>query len=280
MAGATAERGMSIDMASTLERIGYKLSPAALNAYYRCPRKFQMRYLRRVRTPHIFTSYLVIGSVTHKALATRFRQLRDGLPRDSLESCATGHLLREKYPPDTADELRAEHLPVIMGHMERALAVLPPDMEVLHVEKEFAYRTSFSSIAESVSLVAKVDLVIAHGGDGVVDHVDFKTGGQTGDLFQNVLSRVTVAHGLGVRDAQLRTVNLMTKSSEYQVVPSHRDDHRSTWQVIRESIASLASDDSWVGASDPVICRWCEFNKVCDSAANDSSDDDDRRNDR
>ena len=61
----------------TLERLGYKLYPQSINAYYRCPRKFHFRYIRNVRMPFEFKPPLVIGGVTHKVLAAIFRDRRD-----------------------------------------------------------------------------------------------------------------------------------------------------------------------------------------------------------
>jgi hypothetical protein len=250
---------------STLERIGYKLYPASLGAYYRCPRKFQMRYLRRVRMPFDFKPYLAIGSVTHKALASLFRQRLDGLPVASLESYATAHILRERYPPETADELRDEHLTVVIGHMERALTSLPVDAEVLWVEKEFSRPTSFESIELPVDVAAKVDLIVRHG-DGLVDHIDFKTGYDGGDPLQNVMSRVAVAHGTKTPGDRLRTVNILTRTGSYEVDATTDDQYRQNWQVVQYNVIQLSADSTWLGTSDPVICRWCEFNSVCDSA--------------
>src|SRR5688572_25184295 len=76
----------SVEPSRTLERLRHKLSPASINSYYRCPRKFQFRYIRNVRMPFEFGPALAIGSVTHKALAEIFRQRRDGRDGASAES--------------------------------------------------------------------------------------------------------------------------------------------------------------------------------------------------
>jgi hypothetical protein len=258
---------------STLERIGYKLYPASLGAYYRCPRKFQMRYLRRVRMPFEFRNYLAIGSVTHKALAAVFRRMLDGMPVDSLESHATEYLLRERYPRESADELRTEHLPAIVGHMERALASLPPDAVILWVEHDFSRPTRFESVEHPVEISAKVDLVIRHG-DGLVDHIDFKTGHDGGDPLQNVMSRVAVAHGTRIPADQLRTVNVMTKTGAYEIDMTTNEQRRQNWQVVEYTAVQLASDWVWPGTSDPAICRRCEFNTVCESVVRIDGDND------
>lgn len=258
-------------MRSTLERIGFKLYPASLGAYYRCPRKFQMRYIRRVRMPYDFKPYLAIGSVTHKALASVLRRRLDGLPTASLESSVTEHLLRERYPPEIADELRVEHLTVVIGHVERAMASLPQDFEVLWVEHEFTRPTSFESIESPVVVASKVDLVIRHG-DGMIDHIDFKTGYEGGDPLQNVMSRVAVAHGMQTSALRLRTVNVMSKTGAYEVDRSTNHQYRQNWQVVEYTVAQLAADSTWPGTTDPAICSRCEFNTVCDSAVKNPHD--------
>jgi len=258
-------------MASTLERIGSKVHPASLGAYYRCPRNFQTRYLRRLRMPFEFKAHLAIGSVTHKALASLFRHELGGFTRSSLESYATPQLLRERYPEKDGDELRAAHLPLVIGHMQRALESLPGNAGVLHVEQEFQRPMRFQSLRESVSIAAKVDLIVKHQ-DGTIDHIDFKTGRSGGDPIQNVMARVAVAHSLDLTREQLRTVNVMTESGDYHVDASSREQYASGWDVVRFTLASLAADKTWRGTTDPSICHRCEFRTVCDLAAKNPED--------
>ena len=110
---------------STLERIGYKLSPKHLAYYSRCPRKFHWKYIRNVKTRWQFSEALAIGNATHNALAEMFRQVRAGSQIASTESYATTYLNEVRYPSDRAADLRAAHLPVVVRHMETAIAHLP-----------------------------------------------------------------------------------------------------------------------------------------------------------
>jgi hypothetical protein len=249
----------------TLERMNYKLSPASINAYYRCPQKFKFRYIRNVKMPFVFKPALVIGGVTHKALAELFRHRRDGLVPASAESYVDRYIRRERYPDDGGDALRIEHMPVILAQIDTALSALPQNAEIVDVEQEFTYQFHHAEIGANVTLAARVDLVIRH--DEIVDHIDFKTGGQSGDPIQNLLSRVTVQHQYQVPSEQLRTVNIMTKSGEYQIVPGERDAHANTWHIVRREIGKLAVDTEWTARPDPAICRWCDFRPKCDYAA-------------
>ena len=59
------------------------------------PVKFQFRYIRNVKLPFVFKPALVIGGVTHKALAEIFRNRRDGVVPQSHEAHATRYLRLE-----------------------------------------------------------------------------------------------------------------------------------------------------------------------------------------
>jgi hypothetical protein len=143
---------------------------------------------------------------------------------------------------------------------------------VLFVEHQFSRPTSFSSLSESFDLCSKVDLVLRHGNDATVDHIDFKSGKFGGDPLQNVMSRVAVAHSLGKTGSQLRTINVMTNCGTYDVISPEREHHRVPWTLVRETVVALATDRAWLPVSDPAICRWCEFRTICDSAAKDPDD--------
>lgn len=250
--------------ATTLEKLGYKLSPASINAYYRCPYKFNFRYIRNVKMPFVFRPALAIGGVTHKALAEILRKRRDGLMPESHEACVDRYIRRERYPPEAADALRAEHVPVILTHIDVALAALPAGAEIVDVEQEFTFPFHYPEVGGNVTLAARVDLVIRHG--DTVDHIDFKTGGQGGDPIQNLISRVTVQNRYRVDSQQLRTVNVLTRSGEYQLVPAERKAHADTWQIVRREIGKLAVDTEWIARPEPSICRFCDFSPRCDFA--------------
>lgn len=256
----------------TLDRLGHRLYPQSINAYYRCPRKFHWRYIRNVRMPFEFGPALAIGSVTHKTLAEIFRRRRDGQDGASIESYVMPYLEKERYPPDTGDALRMEHLPIIVGHVERALGALPADAEILHVEEEFDYAPKRIRELESITIAAKVDVVIRHEA-GIVDHIDFKTGSQGGDPLQNYLCRVTVGTSLGLAPDQLRTVNVLTKNGVYDVAPNSRRAHENIWDIVQTQICSLSVDTEWAPRPDPAVCRWCTYRSICESAELESDSD-------
>ena len=78
----------------TFERINHRLSPASLNAYFRCPRKFQWRYIRKVKTPYVFKPHLAFGGATHKAIARCLGDQLDKQPQQTFESYATTYVGR------------------------------------------------------------------------------------------------------------------------------------------------------------------------------------------
>jgi hypothetical protein len=248
---------------NALARLNYTLSPASLNSYYGCPRKFHFRYIRNVRMPFVFKPALAIGGVAHKALAEMFRNRRDGLIPGSIEAHVDRYIRLERYPDGYGDDLRREHMPQVIGHVERALAVLPDKAEVLEVEHEFDFTFWHPGAGANATVKSRVDLVVRHG-DGIVDHVDFKTGKRAGDPIQNIISRVTVQSHLDLPSERLRTVNVLTASGEYQIVPSERTAHAGTWQIVLREIGRLACDQEWTPRPDPGTCRWCDYKPICE----------------
>jgi CRISPR/Cas system-associated exonuclease Cas4 (RecB family) len=135
------------------------------------------------------------------------------------------------------------------------------------VEESFKYPFTLTSLATGMALMSRVDLIIRHGADGVVDHIDFKTGSYGGDAWQNFIARLTVAHGREVRGDQLRTVNILTKSLEYKVIPLDPSEKHHTWETIKQAIRELAEDSAWHARPDPWSCRFCDFRPACSWAA-------------
>ena len=103
----------------------------------------------------------------------------------------------ERYPKENGDQLRSEHAPIVASHVDRALGLLPSDAIILEVERPFDFVFINSQLPDPISIESRVDLVIRHG-DGIVDHIDFKTGSQSGDIIQNFISRVTVANSFEI----------------------------------------------------------------------------------
>lgn len=258
----------------TFQRMRYKLSPAAINAYYRCPRKFDYRYIHKKPVPHVFKPFLMVGGATHKALAAWFGASLKGIEPLPVAQLAADYVQRET-PAEFRESVAPEYIPVVLEQMENAIATLPTGYHVTFVETEMAYPIQVPEVDDSIAITSKVDLVIQLDEDHF-DHIDFKTGKQAGDLFQNVISRVTVKHRLDqdrrtagldpLPSDNLRTVNLLTPSRTYGVVPSDRAAHATTWDSIRETIGNIGQDDEWVPRPDRFICRLCEFNMVCDRA--------------
>jgi hypothetical protein len=257
---------------STLERIEHKIFPKHVAAYLQCPRKFQMMYVQNKKVWRDVPWHTTLGNVVHNALAAVFRHQRAGQPISSFESYAHSSLERIKSEASLSDDVRAEHLAVVLGHVSRAHAVVPPDAEVLHIEKVFQQSTRFSSLPASFDVASKIDLIIRHSEGRVVDHIDFKTGRYGGDPIQNVMSRFALMRKPEVANCELRTVNVLSQTGTYEVIPSDPEALHVPWQLVRESITALATDRDWEPTSDPAICRWCDFNKICDSVAKDPSE--------
>ena len=258
-----------------LRRVQHKLSPGSINAYYRCPRKFDYRYIHKKWVPYQYKPYLAIGGAAHKTVAEMLRIKRGGQADRPMVELANEYLSKETYPEETGAALRAEHLPQVIEHVTSALEAMPAAYDVYSVERQFSYEVAIPEVDDSVAIASRVDAVIKFD-DGSFDHIDFKTGSQGGDLIQNVISRVTVKHELDserilhgddpLTSDHLRTVVVRTTGRIYEVIPSDREAHRNTWSLIRETISGIATDNKWDARPNPYVCRYCEFNQICDAA--------------
>lgn len=250
-----------------LERLRFTVSFTSLKTYYACPRQFELKYISKPPMPWVFKPAMAIGGVVHKAIAQSLRLRRDRRPPEPIESHVDRYLRQEPYPVVGGDEIRAEHRPEIISHVECALDLLPPDAEILDVEENYRLPFRHAVSPRQLTLLSKVDLVIRHGPEGVIDHIDFKTGAYGGDDWQNAIARMTVAFERKLRGEQLRTVNILTKSGEYAVVPLSEKDKTHSWELIRHTVGGLATDTSWTARPDQWNCRICDFRSACSWAA-------------
>jgi hypothetical protein len=239
-----------------------QLFPHHINSYYRCPRSFFWTYVHKHRMSPVFNSPQVIGGLTHKVIAKVLTARKDGLPEPQIDELVREYVATERYEPEDGDELRAQHIPIIIEHVQRGLNALPQDAEILHIEEKFQHSYQSRRIGSDVTLAAKVDLVL-QASHGVVDHVDFKTGKGGGDPIQNYMSRLTVGKSLGLATDTLRTVNVLTEIGEYKVCAMRDDSVRGVWEIIQDQIAALRVDTVWIPRPQMPFCSWCKFLPIC-----------------
>lgn len=257
---------------TNLQRIGGALYPSGINAYYRCPRKFHYRFFAKPRLPYQFKPYLALGGAVHKVIAHQLSARVNGTDPGDVRSLAEDYLSREaKMAEDPKVWVRSQ-LDDVERHVQAGLAYVPEQCEILAVERVFTRAITTARLGESVQLKSRVDLVLRHT-DGVVEHIDFKTGKKTGDLFQNVLTRIVVASELEARGESLRTTNFMTSTAAAQHMPTDMEANRPVWTTIRETIEQIARDTEWESRPEPAVCRWCEYNLICEHAELGETDD-------
>ncbi len=257
---------------TNLRRLGHALYPSGINAYYRCPRKFHYRFFARPKLPYRFKPHLAFGGAVHKVIAHQLTARKDGTNPGDMQTLVEDYLTREARMADDPPAFVRSELANVERHVRAGLEYVPDGAEILAVEREFGRWITTGRLGASVQLKSKVDVVFRHP-DGVLEHVDFKTGKQGGDLFQNVLTRIVVASELGAERDGLRTSNFMTATAVANVMPHDPEASRPVWTTIRETIEQIAHDSVWTSKPDRAVCRWCEYNPICEHADLGTEDD-------
>lgn len=250
---------------SNMRRLQGRLFPSGVNAYYRCPKKFHFRYFVKPDLPYRFKPHLAFGGATHKILAQQFRARQSGCDAPAIQHSAREYLTSESKRAPNSPAFVEQYLDQTIAHVQTGLSRIPDDSTVFAVEKQFSHRFTTGRLGENVALVAQVDLVFRHA-NGLLEHVDFKTGGQKGDPFQNFICRLGVVSETGVGGDDLITSNVMTATGEYVQVPSSKDANAPIWETLKGVVEGIAHDQEWAPRPEPAICRWCEFNSICERA--------------
>lgn len=247
---------------SNFAQLRGRLYPAGVNAYYRCPQKFFLRHIAKREVPHVFKAHLAFGGATHKVLAHQLSARMNGTDPGNPADLARDYLTRESRRSPDQHAFVSKYIEQVADHVDRGLRSIPDECQILAVERTFSHRLRTPGLEEDISLCARIDVVFRFP-DGTVEHVDFKTGKQTSDLFQNFISRVTVASELAVDRERLRTSNVATSTGAHVLVNSDPDANASVWTSIREVLEQVAVDQEWRARPEPAICGLCEYNAIC-----------------
>lgn len=235
-------------------------SPVHVNAYQECPERFYLRHVKHQWTRKTFARPLVIGQATHNALAFVWKQRLEGFEiPDDLPKLASMHLNQSSYPRDEQTNW-SEDVDVVASHISRCLAALPSDAAIVSVEREWSYPLQSSSGETPINIQSRVDLVLKRR-DGIIQHVDYKTGRHQRDLVQEVMSRVvvqTMLEGRGMAGAPVVTSTLFAKDGAIVSEQLDREHCRPIWISIVESVQGIREATDW-RPRPGLYCRWCDF---------------------
>jgi hypothetical protein len=238
--------------------------PNHINDFQKCPEYFYWRHIRHqwVRKP--FSRALQVGKATHNALAFIWNQRKDGyeLPDDFVR-LATMHLDESNYPV-AEKEGWPDDVHTVAGHVERSLSVLGGDLSVISVERELDHELARASAGPRLRIQSRVDLVVRRS-DGVVEHVDYKTGKKWPDVNQEVMSRVVVSTMLSAGDdrrASLVSTTLYSADGTKVSAQLSREECRPVWEGIVAAVGAIRDAERW--SPEPGRhCDWCDYRERC-----------------
>lgn len=257
---------------------GLYTSVSQLKCWLRCPRMFELRYVRGV-FPAFVPVNLAFGSAIHEALASYYGELKStGVPlrRDLVLDVFRGGWAKaiDGDVPLQADEDGDDQGQVIergvsMLHAFYEHASRAPPFTVEAVEHGFTVPLHDPDTGEvrDEQLVGTMDLVIVEEGRRVV--VEHKTAARKYGEDQLRFDLQVSGYKLAAREAGLGEVGLRfqvltkTKIPAVQIADVHRDDQDEA-DFVRTAVGVLRALDA--GVSYPVRgwgCRSCPYAHAC-----------------
>jgi hypothetical protein len=261
---------------------GLYTSVSQLKCWLRCPRQFELKYVRGV-APAFTPVALAFGSAFHEALAAYYGELKvtgEALRRDLLldtfraswERQVTGPV---PIQPDADEESNLDQLTdkgISMLHtFYEAAAKCAGEILVEHVEHSFAVGIHDPETGEVLdeTLVGTMDLVAVENGRRIV--VEHKSSSKKYTQDQLRYDLQPTAYRLAARQAGMGEVGVrfqvITKARvpAIQVADAQRD-LRDEDDFLRTVVGVLRAIDS--GVSYPLrgwTCRTCPFSHACSS---------------
>lgn len=258
---------------------GLYTSVSQVKCYLRCPRQFELKYIRGV-PPAFLPVPLVFGSAFHAALAAFYGEMEvSGTPlrRDHVLDVFRTEWARALDGPvplqvdeedDATGNLVDKGVSMLHAFVEHAEKTIG-EMKVLAVESSFAVAIHDPDTGEALEeqLVGTMDLmVVDHGRRVVVEH---KTSSKKWSSDQLRYDIQPTAYKMAARQAGMGDVGLRlqvitkTKVPVVQIADITRDDQDEE-DFVRTAVGVLKAIDS--GVSYPVrgwACRGCPYAHAC-----------------
>ena len=237
---------------------GFLFSQSSLQDYSDCPRRFQLRYLRRCTWPAVQTEPL-LAAERHMERGHAFHRLAHqrhlGLDEALLREAAQGAGLQDWW--------------------QNLLTDGPADLPAAHYAE-----CSLAVPLAGQALIAKYDLVAAEPGRLVI--VDWKTSLRRASraslqarlqthVYPYILSRAGPAlTGLPVEPGQVEMrywfAEFPDQPEAFRYSPEQHDQDAARLVGLIEEIAACP-DDGFSQASDERRCRYCVYRSLCEREA-------------
>ncbi len=257
---------------------GLYVSISQIKTYLRCPRQFQLRYIKGLK-PAFVPLALAFGSAIHEALAEYYKTIKTAGMRPPLEDILNVFSDAWLAAQDGPAPLQLEDDDdAVQDHLEKGRRMLSffyseslkaPVPQVLAVEEPFSVPLHDSSTGEVLEehLVGVFDLVTQEQDEVIV--TEHKTGAKkwTADQLRFDLQPTTyrvAARELGIGDARLRLQLLAkTKNPALHIEELHRDA-RDERELLETTIGVLRAIDA--RAFFPLRgwqCKTCPYAGPC-----------------
>jgi hypothetical protein len=145
----------------------------------------------------------------------------------------------------------------VLEWAEAGLRAVPEDAVVLEVERSFSHIRSTRSRIPGVALVGHVDLVIEHR-EGIVEHIEFKTGWAQPDPIQDVICRIGVCETFAKPGRPILSSIVQLTSGELFMLDGDRDELRRILPTIEQTVLDIWDAETWPARENP-HCIFCEY---------------------
>ncbi|MDQ1702247.1 MAG: putative RecB family exonuclease [Frankiaceae bacterium] len=248
----------------------FSCTPARLNAWQDCPRRYRLQYVDRVSVVSRPWAHLSLGSSVHSALAAWWQ-----LPADRRTVTAAGALVVRKWSADGfRDAAQSDEWQTRAREMvESYLAGVDPLDEPVGVERTVAVKTG------ALAVSGRVDRIDLRDGEAVV--VDYKTGRHvltTDDARGSLALALYAAATARTLRRHCRRVELHHLPTGQIVVWEHTEESLARQLRRAEDIAEevLGAEEAYRAGGDAetlfparvsALCSFCDHAAACPAAA-------------
>jgi len=254
-------------------------SYSSLTTYEYCPRRYAFRYVERL-PGEVAPGQFAFGSAIHKAFEVfvreRIRARAEGSPEPDLEvlrRACDDVLDRAGLEPDELARMRAAAGPVLERFLRREAA----DTSVpVAAELGFGVDIGLPADAGSIRFVGYIDRV-DRASDGTTVITDYKTGRPRGQAEVDADRQLT-AYAYAAARGALRgpaTGDVIPPASRLclyfadgtEVSTTRTTGDLAAFERDLMAIATRARRHEFDPRPAPGRCRWCEYRRTCDDAA-------------
>lgn len=244
-----------------MSRVPRQASPAHwpyhLNAFDKCPQKYYLKYVRKLKGRIFARPEMTRGNITHQVLAHAFKVFagRRDFPADLRAEIDE----RVGQSDHITSGMRASEVLLIQDLVDGAIDTFDRTKSVHTVECVYSYPFRGNQRDPAFTAKARVDLVVRID-DGEVEHIDWKTGKRREvDEVQTVAARLAIGKALDIARVRSTTAFFGTGEADSRILS--KDDARRTWIRMRE-IAREIDENHASGEWVPIqsgLCVHCEY---------------------